>query len=237
MLGPAVFVVCTGSGGSRGWYTGHIDQSSGTLYGLELQTANFVLADPTMSTCYSLVQTTATYTSTGTEDTDKAGYLQTVTSQYGVAGTVAVTDWATLSDAISVVGLQKVFSFFSCAATDSGWGGGAGADCFFTLNNGIAVQSGTRNYFTSFFKGTNAPGWYAVMEGPVTDGTYAAVLGSFPNTLSVGGKITGFKHVMANPSYPTSVVSQYVRYGISFVYRFQYEYILFHPYLSNMITN
>ena len=220
MIGPAVFVVCTGTEGSRGWYTGHIDQSSGTLYGLELQTANFVLADPTMSTCYSLVQTTATYTSTGTEDTDQAGYLQTVTSQYGVAGTIAVTDWATLSDAISVVGLQKVFSFFSCAVTDSGWGGGAGADCFFTLNNGIAVQSGSRNYFTSFFKGTNAPSWYAVMEGPVTDSTYAAVLGSFPNTLSVGGKISGFKRVMASPSYPTSMVSQYIRYCTYYVYRF-----------------
>ena len=163
-----------------------------------------------MSTCYSLVQTTATYTSTGTEDTDKAGYLQTVTSQYGVAGTVAVTDWATLSDAISVVGLQKVFSFFSCAVTDSGWGGGAGADCFFTLNNGVAVQYGSRNYFTSFFKGTNAPGWYAVMEGPVTDGTYAAVLGSFPNTLSVGGKITGFKRVPYAPLSTMSTSDNYV---------------------------
>ena len=203
----AVFVVCTGAGGSRGWYTGYIDHSSDILYGLELQTANFVLADPTMSSCYSLVQTTATYTSTGIEATDQTGYLQTVTNQYGAVGSVAVTDWATLTDAISVVGLQKLFSFFSCAATDSGWGGGAGADCFFTLNNGVAVQSGTRNYFTSFFKGTNAPGWYAVMNGPVTDGTYAAVLGSFPNTLSVGGKITGFKLATASPSYmPTTPV-------------------------------
>ena len=203
-----VFVVCSGAGGSRGWYTGYVDYSRGILYGLELQTANFVLADPNMSSCYSLVQSTATYTSTGTEATDQAGYLQTVTNQYSATGSVAVTDWATLTDAISVVGLQRVFSYFSCAATDSGWGGGAGADCFFTLNNGVAVQSGTRNYFTSFFRGTNAPGWYAVMNGPVTDGTYAAVLGSFPNTLSVGGKITGFTLATSVPtSSPTPVAT------------------------------
>ena len=168
-----VVIICSDQLGDS-WYTANLQTNTGILSEVT-QRSQFSSSD--ISKCFILATTSKSYSSS-TVRNEREGYVST---EYSNVGITSLGDWNDVITAVRVMGVNSFALYFSFA-TDT--------DDFFVTYYGDLIWFGDRNYFVSYFAGTEAPGWYAEMASSLTDGTNAIVLGSYRNTLPILGKIS-----------------------------------------------
>ena len=183
-----VALICSNNHGIRGWYNASYNLFSGYFH--DLQSFNGYNTT-SFGECYSLLPSTLKYQATGEEET--SNYLTHLHNNFN--STVSIGDWNDVNDAINVIGISNFVNFVPCCSF---------CDCYFATRSGN-VRIGNRNYFVSRFAANNIPGWYAVFQGPISDGSDAIVLGSFKNTLPILGKLTNIKIYINPDPEPTPI--------------------------------